>query len=285
MDKESQPVDVLMCVGPQDMNSIFIYSVRSCFKNFKNISNLYIVSPKKELLKKKLEKFDFFTRCEFLHDSDILHESLVNEDGWYRQQIIKLSAHNICQTELIGSLCSDTVILSQLSMSDFVDNNGLPIIFYRIHQDDSPHSIYEQERVKHVCNTLKVNGKKALEHYDFIIDFKICEARILKDLNLYLENKYGAKYFKTISPGKCSTLKEKVVMAEWTLYGAYVSDIYNEKRIFKGYDDSFITQIHSKNDYDRFEYNSKIVHFVHKHLNFDVIGTKLNSVLKQKVLK
>jgi hypothetical protein len=280
MDKEPQIVDVLMCVGPQDIDSIFTYSVRSCFKNFKNMGKLYIVSPKKELLKKKLENFDFFIRCEFLHDSEVLHGSLANEDGWYRQQIIKLSAHNICQTKFIGSLCSDTIILGQLSLSDCVDNNGLPIIFYRVHKNDNPHSIYEQNRIKHICHTLGINGKKALQYYDFIIDFKICEARILRDLNLYLDTKYGAEYFKAISPGKCPTLKEKVVMAEWSLYGAYVSDIYNEKRTFKGYDDSFITQIHSENDYHRFEYKSKIVHFVHKSLDFDDIKTKLDNTLK-----
>jgi hypothetical protein len=280
IDKRSQVVDVLMCVGPQDIESLFVYSARSCFKNFKNIGRLYIVSPQKKLLQQKLKEFDFYPRCEFLNDSDVLSKSLMQEDGWYRQQIIKLSAHNFCQTELIGSLCSDTIILNKVSLSDFIDNNFLPIVFFRIHRDNNPHFVYEQRRIKHICSTLEISGEEALKYCDFIIDFKICEASILKDLNFYLRKKYGSNYFKAISPGKCLTLEEKVVMAEWTLYGAYVADIYSEKRTFRGYGNNFITQIHSTSDYSKFDYSAKIVHFVNKNLNFDHIKSQLDNMLK-----
>lgn len=280
MKKKDDIVDVLMCVGPQDINSLFVYSTISCFKNFENIGKLFIVSPQKRLLQQKLKEFEFYSRCEFLEDSDILSKDLMKEDGWYRQQIIKLSAHKFCQTKLIGSLCSDTVILKKISLSDFVDYTSLPIIFYRMHKEKNPHSLYEKERIKHICKSLGIPGKKSLEYYDFIIDFKICETEILKELNLYLEAAYGPNYFKAISPGKCKTLKNKVAMAEWTLYGAYVADIYSEKRTFKGYYDDFITQVHSANDYDEFSYASKIVHFVNKNLNFHDIKSKLENVLK-----
>lgn len=273
-------VDVLMCVGPQDINSLFVYSAISCFKNFENIGKLYIVSPQKKLLQQKLKEFEFYYRCEFLEDSDVLSQDLIQEDGWYRQQIIKLSAHKFCKTKLIGSLCSDTVILKKVSLADFVDSGYLPITFYRLHSDENPHSLYEKERIKHICKLLAISGEKSFKYYDFIIDFKICEAEILNALNFYLETKYGSNYFKVISPGKCETLKDKVVMAEWTLYGAFVADIYRDKRTFKGYYDNFITQIHSANDYNEFNYNSKIVHFVDKNLNFYDIRSKLENILK-----
>lgn len=281
MDKVQMKVDTLMCVGSKDIDSLFSYSVISCFKHFSLLGNLYIVTPDKKKVLDILSDLSITSKYVVLDDKEVLSKKQMEEDGWYRQQMIKLSAYKICNTKFIASLCSDTVLLKNINYKDFFDNNGNVIQYYRNHKKDSPHSKYEKSRAESVAKTLKVNFDlcRSKKFYDLIIDFKMIDSDILRSLNNYLKEIYGSEYFLRISPGICKKLEEKKVIAEWTLYGIYLLDIFNKDLIPKAYEDNFITQIHSPSDLARFNYDAQIVHFVNKNLNFKNIQNNLNSIL------
>ena len=162
---------------------------------------------------------------------------------------------------------------------DLFDKDGSAVLYVRKHETHSPHVDYEKQRIAHVFKTLKITDANLDEYFDFIIDFKICDTTLLEELNSYLAKTYGKNYFKKISAGKCPSLKEKVVIAEWTLMGAFAMHIYHQQVHLKSYTNKFITQIHTQGDMDKFKYDSKIVHFVKKNLDFEKIRERLDAII------
>src|SRR6185437_15946508 len=106
-------ISVLMCVGTEDVEKLFTESLCFCCKNLENLSHLYVVTPHKAPVEEKLRSLSLSQVIKVLEDREVLPSTLHSEDGWYKQQLIKLRAHKICQTRFVACLSSDTILLSK----------------------------------------------------------------------------------------------------------------------------------------------------------------------------
>lgn len=266
LSAESSKVDVLMCVGSRDVDGLFMDSLRSCSKYFPLLSHLYIVTSSKNLVQEKIKSLEIHKNITVLADEEVLDPFLHQEDGWYKQQIIKLEAFKVCKTRFVACLSSDTLLLQTVGRENLFSSSGLPILYHRNYDNPSPHYDYEKLRMQAIEKILQMPLQRSGELIDFILDFTLWDTQVLEMLKQYLIGLYGAQVFKMISPGKCYNLAGKRKFGEWSLYAAFVLDVLQAKVEVKGFDEDYFFQVHSQKELNRFEYNSKIVHFVSKDL-------------------
>ena len=276
-----EKIDVIMCVGKNEINTFFILSIKSCIKNFGLLDKIYIITPDKTSLEKILIQNKIKLIYHLLDDKEIIDANLMNEDSWYKQQLIKLYADKISNKRFIAFLSSDTILLKKIAYEDLFNTlTEQPIIYFRKYSyKKSKHYKYEQQRLSNVAKILKIKPASLLSYTDFILDFNLWDSIHLKDLRKYLKSIYGDSYFGIISPKNCKTLEDKKNFGEWTLYSAFVIYVLKQQQTIKAFDDSYFTQIHSYKDLSNFIFNTKIVHFVHKNLPLDEISSKLQIYL------
>lgn len=262
-----------MCIGPQDFEGLWIESLLSCVKFFPLLAAFYIVTPCKNQFIETLKHLKIHKKINVLSDEEVLDSHLHKEEGWYKQQLIKLESFKICSSRFVACLSSDTLLLQTLDHKTLFSSQGLPVLFYCQGEQASKHYCYEQCRLENIEKIFQVKLERARSFTNFILDFTIWDTEILKQLKTHLIQLYGPEVFKIIGPGKCDTLAKKTSFGEWTLYAAFVLDIIQAKNIeVKGFNEDYFFQVHSQKDLLRFNYQSKIVHFVDK--NIDIQGIK-----------
>jgi hypothetical protein len=274
-------IDVLMCVGKQDVEGLFYESLISCLQNFSLLGAIYIVSPCKERIRQKISPLLKSYPIHLLEDCEVLDPSLHAEDGWYRQQLIKLSAHKICKTRFVVCMGSDTILLQSIFSEDLFSQSGTPYQYFRYYEGSSNHYEYEKIRLGHIEKILNKPLMKSASHVDFILDFTMWDTKILWQLQTYLDQSYGPDTYKKLSPGRCDSLEKKTLFGEWTLYAAFALDVLQLPLLVKAFDETYFFQVHSKKDLERFDYRSKIVHFVPKNLTLSQIRSELQKQLKK----
>ncbi len=270
-----QKIDVLMCIGSREVDGLFIDSLQSLLKYFPFLGHLYLVTPDKQAVQEKIKYLEFSQGATVFADEEVLDPCFLSEDGWYKQQVIKLEAPALCKTRFMACLSSDTLLLEATEWKDFFSQQGLPLLYYKQYNSSCRHHDYERGRMQNIERILKRKAICSLSLVDFILDFTIWDMQVLVLLKKYLVDLYGPQPFKTISPGKCDTLAKKQGFGEWSLYAAFVLDVLQEKVEIKGFNKDYFVQIHSQKDLEAFAYDSKIVHFVAKDLNLELIRSRI----------
>jgi hypothetical protein len=125
MDREGKYCIVLP-IFPKENFDIFCdlnFSLYNSFLNKNEISKFILIckSDFVESVKEKTNKYDL--NIEVLAEESFLPESVVNCRGWYKQQIIKLSAARFVDTEYYLVLDDDLFLIKPLLYKDFFNND------------------------------------------------------------------------------------------------------------------------------------------------------------------
>ncbi len=65
-------IDTLICVGSKDIESLSLWSIKSCIKNFPFLGKIYIVTPDKPQIEDIIKKNNLSSKCYVLQDSEVL---------------------------------------------------------------------------------------------------------------------------------------------------------------------------------------------------------------------
>lgn len=262
-------IDILICVNKSDINYLFKYSLQSFLDNLPFIENIYVVTNDYEYMKIFLTENNFYSFNIFIIDEhDILPSYVSNFSGWYKQQIIKLSADNFCKSKYILCLGADVIIREELTINDFFYQKE-PIIYFNRYKSTDKHLIYERERLLNITRILKTKPSLAYILGDFIFDAMIFKKEYLLQLRQYLTKLYGQNFWNKIIINQATNLEEKKYFGEWTMYALFVESILKIKPLKKNANNTFFYQIHSQSELDSFNFDSKIMHIVPKDINID----------------
>lgn len=268
-------IDVLMCVGPADIDYLFLHSLASCIRNFAPLGRLVIVTPDRQRLMERLNGAgELRAEIKVLEDDQAICPNILTLPGWCRQQAIKLEADKLCDSQYIGCLGADTLFLKRVDYTHFFVN-GRPILYYNRYPDTHHHLQFERRRVSNVAALLDVEPIQSLYFGDFIMDFMIFDRDILQALRSHLQSRYGENALESILPARCCTMNEKVLFGEWSLYAVFVLDVLGSYPPIRNSESRHLAQVHSEKDLRRFEFNSRIVHFVDKNFDQQYILRKL----------
>lgn len=257
-------IDVLITLGPDDLDYLFDLCLTSCFRNFLALNKVIIVTPNRSRLLEKLSAIEINgRRIKILEDSEVLPNSIMELPGWSRQQAIRLCADKFSDGKFVACLSADTIFLSEVNAEDVL-RNGSPILYFNRYPEKTKHLNYERRRVKNVSKILKVKPHKSLPLGDFIMDFMVFDVLVLKKLRSYLTELYGEGFFEKILPREVDSYDLTVAFGEWTLYSVFLLDFLKVEPTIKNSNSQYLKQVHSEGDLKNFDFNSKIVHFVSK---------------------
>jgi hypothetical protein len=130
---------IVLPVFPKENFDIFCdlnFSLYNSFLNKEEISKFIIVckSDYVESIKDKTSNYDL--NIIVISEESFLPESVINCRGWYKQQIIKISAARFVDTEYYLVLDDDLFLIKPLSYKDFF-NEGKVIYSYEGWPDNS----------------------------------------------------------------------------------------------------------------------------------------------------
>lgn len=276
--KSLRKVDVLICANERDIDYLLEQCLRACIIKFELLKHIYIVTNAEEKLKNKLNIWQLNqNKISIFTDEEVLGVEYAKLDGWYRQQLIKLSSDKVCKTDYICCLGADTVILRNITEEDLFSDD-LPILYYNRYKTTCIHLEYERRRVENVSDILAVIPQKSYLFGDFIMDLMIFDRKILQELRTYLEVIFGSYPFLKIITNSARNLYEKTRFGEWTLYAIFILDVLKIKVRIRNSRNEFVAQLHSQKDLDLFQFNSSVVHFVNKSLDKNYIIGRLNQI-------
>ena len=273
-------IDLVMCVGPRDVNYLMPYSLQSCLTNFELLKNVTIVTSAKAEVQSILKQHQIRSsnvKINILEDQEVLPPALRDWPGWCKQQFIRLHADKICETPIVACLSADTLIFKPLTKRNLFFG-PTPILFYNRYPSTLNHLFYERKRVENVASILRVRPTKSWLLGDFIMDFMLFESSHLYKLRRYLEAIYGKEPFLQILPKQCDTEEQRVTFGEWTLYAVFLLDVLNIKVPVQNSMNRFIAQVHSSKDFAGFHFDAHVVHFVAKTFDIDRILTELKRI-------
>lgn len=265
--------DTFMCVHRRDVDYLLGLVLRSYQVNFLPKRKLIFVTNDKPYLQNFVEGLDLGVEMRFSSDDEWLSKRELELPGWYKQQIIKLRAYDFCETRNFCNLGADTILLQPLTQDDLTVN-GTPILYYSPHWLPDPHYLYERQRVKHVARILQMEPLRARRYTDFINDMFCFNREDLLGLNAYLETLYGKdSYVQLLSGLNTSTDQNK--FGEWTLYSVYLLDYLKKDVPLRNSEKGFLYQVHSHRLLKRFQFDTKVAHFVGKDFSIDYIKQQL----------
>lgn len=267
--------DLLMCVGPLDIDRLFVHSLVSCCTNLPAINAIHLVTPNVAAVREKLTAAGKAPAPIHVYsDDDILAASADGLPGWSRQQAIKLRADEICRTPQIICVGADTVVLRPVT-EDHLTLDGVPILYVGGSSTRSVHLDYERERLRRLAQLLEVTPKATAHHVDFVMDLFIFDAPMLRGLRDYLDARFGAPGLDKILPRLCETLEQRVAFGEWTLYALFALDICQAPLPIRGSNGVHLTQVHSERDLAAFDFSARIAHFVSKQFDLQHVYNEL----------
>lgn len=264
-----------MCVGSNDVDRLFIHSLRSCLDRFDALGQIYLVADAPGVVRRILADHRLDSqRLTILADQDVLPAEFHSLPGWCRQQAIKLLADTITESEFIACTGADTIILQTLHWADLISGD-LPILYFNSYPHTECHLAYERRRVENIAHLLRVKPTRALPLGDFILDFNVFERRRLAGLRSHLSELYGNAGLRTIIPSRCDTLEDRVLFGEWSLYAVYLLDVLQAHNEIRNSASTHLAQVHNQSDLQKFTFDAKIVHFVSKTFDVNAIVSSL----------
>jgi hypothetical protein len=265
MTGEPPRMDVLMCVGEADVDRLMPFALRSCILGVPWLRRIYVVTNVPARVEKQLEQHalrQLGPPVEVRSDFDVLPTSLHARPGWWRQQVIRLHADQICGQQYVACMSADTLVFAPLKPEDLFEA-GRAITYYNRYPYPSAHLEYERGRVEKVAKLLRVQPTRSLPLGDFIMDFKVLEAEVLSRLRGHLQSLYGPQPFASIIPATDDpSLRDS--FGEWTAYSVFLLDVLGGDVPTRNSENLVFAQVHSEREWDLFSFDAKVVHFVDK---------------------
>jgi hypothetical protein len=248
--------------------------LRSYELNFQPKNRLLLITNNPPYLQRFLDKRHIELDITLTADKDWLSKQELELPGWFRQQLIKLRSYEFCETENFCNLGADTILLQPIRYDDLV-RNDFPVTYYTQHHLPNPHVRYERERIAHVADILKVEPVNALRYVDFINDLFCFNGKSLKMLNDYLESLYGSEPYVRLLADIDDKLANRNKFGEWSLYSVYLLDVLKRDITVRNTRPEFLYQVHSPLSFYFYRFNTKVVHFVSKAFNVELIQAQL----------
>jgi hypothetical protein len=243
--------------------------------NFRPKGRLVMITNDLPHLRDFCERAGVGIGATFTSDSDWLSDKEMKLPGWYRQQIIKLRSYEFCETTNFCNLGADTVLLQPIELSDLVDDEGFPILYYSTHPlHDIRHVRFEKERIRNIGRILQTPTTNAERYVDFINDLFCFNGGALRDLNTYMERFYGSDPYATLLRGFDDDVRNK--FGEWSLYSTYLLDVLKRPVTLRNTKPDFLYQVHGKLSMLTYRYDTKVAHFVSKEFDVDRIAEKIS---------
>jgi Family of unknown function (DUF6492) len=261
-----QTLDAFMCVHRRDIGYLFEAALESYQLNFAPRARLMLITNDRPYLASYIERRGLSGGIEVTSDEQWLSKAELELPGWFRQQVIKLRAHEFCQTEQFCNIGADTILLQPIGAGDLVAY-GAPVLYYRSHRVPTIHWWFELQRVLNDARILGVRPLRALRYVDFINDLFCFDRQVLIDLNRELARRYGGEPYRRLLSGLQSTPRDQKKFGEWTLYCIYVLDCLRQRVTVRDSARGFLHQVHSARGLRLYRFNTKAVHFVGKDLD------------------
>jgi hypothetical protein len=269
-------IDTLICVHENDINDLFSIVLRSYALNFQPKGRLLIVSNNLPKLRDFVGRIGWSVQPALSGDEEWLSVGEQELPGWYRQQLIKLRAYRGCETQNLCCLSADTVLLRPVTRDHLLDR-GAPVLYY--YHPRSPLALleqvrqrrYERERVQNVARMLRVAPMQAARYVDFILDLFCFSRENQIALDRYLDELYGTDHYVRLLSSYGTSLRERNLFGEWTLYSVFVLDYLKQEPTLRNAADGYLAQIHSRQQLRRYRFDSTLAHFVGKDFDLDYI--------------
>lgn len=265
--KNYMKIDVLYCVEKRDINSILEQSIKCCIDNFELLNDIYVVTNDINRMSDFVHAGKFNAQVYVINENDIIADKDIK--GWYKQQLIKLNAYQICKTEYICCLGSDALVLNHVGYDDLFYNNE-QILYYNRYPFNQNHLEYERKRIENLANVFHITQTKSYLLGDFIMELMIFKKQYLIELTEYICRQY-VSLENMVKRFQCQSLFDKVSFGEWTLYAMFLLDVKQEKVAVRNSKSLFVEQLHSMKDCDLHNKEAKVVHFVNKELSYEMI--------------
>lgn len=270
-----QRLDTFVCVHQRDVDYLLKTVLRSYEVNFVPKGRLMLISNDVNYLREFCERNGVGKGAVFSSDSDWLSRKELELPGWYKQQIIKLRSYQFCETPNFCNLGADTVLLQPIELSDLVDDDGFPILYYSTHAlHDIRHVRFEKERIRNIGRILQTPTPNAEHYVDFINDLFPFNGGALRALDTYLERFYGSDPYVRLLRGFDDDVRNK--FGEWTLYSTYLLDVLKRPLTMRNTKPDFLYQVHGKLSMLTYQYDTKVAHFVSKDFDIDRIAEKIS---------
>jgi hypothetical protein len=267
----SEPLDTFICVHSRDLGHLFELTLRSYEQNFQPKGRLFMVTNDLQALRDMLDRTGLGADAQLMADDELLSTHERTLPGWYRQQIVKMRAHEFCVSENFCNLGADTVLLQPVVREDLVAEDR-PILYYngpRGYSIATPDfwmdRWYEMIRIDYVSKILRVTPNVSRRYVDFIFDLFCFNRGHLADLNRYLARLHGPDYFYALLNGLGDADRKQ--FGEWTLYSMYLLDCVRAPVEMRNSAASFLRQIRNRRILKGYQFDSKVVHFVDKSLS------------------
>lgn len=259
-------IDTFICVHRRDVDYLLELVLRSYQVNFLPKGTLTLITNDLPYLTEFIDRAALDIEVRLFNDNDWLSKQEMELPGWYRQQVIKLRAHQFCSTPNFCNLGADTLLLQHVDQNDLLAGDK-PLLYFTHHRLPNIHLLYEYRRMQHVARILKVKPAAARKYIDFINDFFCFNREDLVNLNQYLEQLYGSDCYYTLLHN-LDTQGDQVKFGEWTLYSVYLLDYLKRNVTARNTHSGFLYQVHSHRNFASYRFDTKTVHFVGK--DFDV---------------
>lgn len=277
---EPERLDLFICVHHRDLGPLFELTLRSYLLNFEPKGRLFLISNDVDRARPLLDRLDLGPDVVLMPDDHWLSSAERELPGWYRQQIIKLRSHEFCETTNFCNLGADTVLLDRITSGDLVAE-GKPHLYYSRYSslptrlDHARHFRYERERVEHVAEILHVEPVTARRYGDFVLDLFCFNREYLAGLNHYLERLHGPRPYAALLRGRGDSLEEKKTFGEWALYSVFLLDCLKARVQLRNAAPHYLRQLHSRHSLLLYRFDSKVVHFVRKDFDLDLIQRRI----------
>jgi hypothetical protein len=270
----AQHLDAFVCVHRRDVGYLLETVLRSFFVNFKPRRNLMLVTNDLPHLQAFIDRMGWGSRVYLSSDNDWLSKDELELPGWYRQQVIKLRAHEFCETANFCNLGADTLMLQPVTMNDMTQD-GLPVTYYTRHMPPDNHWLYEWMRVSYVARILHTKPTVSRRYVDFINDLFCFNRQEQIDLNRYLQKLYGQNTYYNLLRDMGTDPRNMKKFGEWTLYTMYALDVVKRPATVRNTRAGFLSQVHSLRSLGRYNFDTKVVHFVGKNFDVDYIKSQI----------
>ena len=269
-----EKIDTFFCVHRRDIDYLLETSLRAVLRHFKPRGSTTLVTNDVPALRRAVERWGLDDAVGITDDSDWLSEAEMLLPGWYKQQVIKLRAHEFCTTENFCNIGADTILMQPV-LADDVLSNGRPVVYYTRHAPRDVHWLYERVRVHHAARILRVRPRRAAKYVDFINDVFCFNRSDLVDLNSRLTTLYGSDPYHALLKDFHDKPRNEKKFGEWTLYNTFVLDGLNAPVELRNMSEGFLTQVRSQRALDAFDFNTKAAHFVSKDFDVESLTARL----------
>lgn len=254
-------LDVMMCVGPRDVDGLLGSCLRLLFDNFEQLGRLHIVTPAVPAVRALVDSIPHprARDVRVLADDDVCPEA-AGLDPWFRQQYVKLHADRLSDQPFVVCLGADALILEPVDGRDFFAADGRPVLRYFRHRLPDRHLRFERQRVRNVAELLGVAPALSLAAGDFICDMFLFECDTLRALRAHLARREPLlDLLAGIGPRSGADNR----FGEWTLYAVFCLDVLGGVGVqVEPCRGDFFGQIHGRFDMLRpGRYRHRVLHF------------------------